>query len=529
MSRYSHPTKCEVTVSPFRKFPLKSTVALAAAALALASLSGCSSAASTVHGKTTLTIATPQAPTSLDPSIGSGGQLTLFQDTAYQSLFHTVGNTGVAPSLASGYTWVGTGNTTLKVTLRPGIKFSDGTDLDSAAVKNWIAYFKKQDGAHAYAAATIASIDTPNKLTVVFHLSAPTPQLPANLAETTGMGAIGSPKALQDGAKLDQTTDGAGPFVLSTKATVQGSTYTYVPNPHYYDSKAIDFNKVVIKVIANANTAYDALRSGQVNISWGDSANYKAAKAAGLNEAAFPINLVGMWTSDPKGEIVPALGNIHVRQALQYAINRSAIAKVAAPNGTGEGTVQPVTPDSVGYNKSLESQYPYDPAKAKSLLAEAGYPNGFPMTISVAPAGGSELVVAQAIASQLAKVGVTVTLRTPATFNEWVQDVFTGKYEVVIGLGLNGMPTTMDNLFNSPALLNYRNASYPDLISLAHTAAGLGGNAAEKAWEAVNAKEVKDAYELPVVDTSSIYYWNSSVKGVDGSSLLNPAYITSSN
>lgn len=503
----------------------RTAAVLAVVSVVLMPLSACASGDSAASGKETLTIAVPLAPQSLDPSIASGGQQTIFQDTAYQSLFRTEGNSGVAPSLASGYEWVGDGNTTLKVKLRPDIKFSDGETLDSSAVKTWIEHFQEQGGPHAYAAAAIESIETPDELTVVFNLSAPTPQLTLNLTEASGMGSIGSPKALEEGVNLGQMTAGAGPFVISPEATVEGSQYTYLPNPNYFDPDAIDFDKVVIKVIGNANTAYAALRSGQVNISYADAANVTAAEDAGLHSTAFPVNVIGMWTSDPNGEIVPALADIRVRQALQYAIDRETTAEAAAP-GSGQATVQPVTPDSVGYDVGLESEYPYDIEKAKSLLAEAGYADGFPITVSVAP-GSDHVIVAQAIADQLAKVNVEVTLRTPATFTEWLQDVLSGNYAaVVIGLGLNGMPTTMDNLFASPALVNFRDSDYPDIVDLAASAAVLSGDDAEAAWQAVTAQSVEDAYQLPIVTTSSIYLWDDNVSGVDESSLLNPAYLT---
>lgn len=505
---------------------LRFTAAAAVAGVALSMLAACAADEVSGAAKTTLTIAAPSAPSSLDPSLFSGGQATVFISTAYQSLFHVEGNSDVEPSLASGYEWVGEGNTTLKVTLRPDVKFSDGEDLDSAAVKTWIEHFTEQGANHSYAAANIESIDTPDDLNVVFNLSAPTPQLPLNLTESTGMGAVASPKAIADGVNLGQTTVGAGPFVISKDGTVEGSEYSYTPNPYYFDADAIDFEKVVIKVISNDSTAYAALQSGQVQITYGYAASIEAAEAAGFEVVGFPVNINGVWTSDPNGEIIPAFADVRVRQALQYAIDREAIANAVAP-GSGQATVQPVTPDSVGYDANLESEYPYDVDKAKQLLADAGYADGFSFDVTVAP-GSDEQTVAQAFADQLSKVNVQVTLRTPATFDEWLQDLISGNYAAIVtGLGLNGMPTTMDNLYSTPALANFRNSSYPDIVDLASSAAVLSGEEGESAWKAVTARAVEDAYQLPIVNTSSIYFWDDSVDGVEGSSLLNPAFLTS--
>jgi peptide/nickel transport system substrate-binding protein len=509
------------------KSALKALSVLAVSGALLASLAACSDSGGTdaSNAKPTLTIVTPNPPQNLDPSLSSGGQESVYPSTAYQGLLHTVGDGDVEPGLASAFEWVGEGNTQLKLTLRPDLKFSDGAVLDSAAVKTWIEHFKAQGGNHAYAAAPIESVDTPDDLTVVLNLNAPTPQLPADLTESTGLGAIGSPAAIEQGLNFSQSTFGAGPFILSPDGTVEGSTYTYVPNPNYYDPEAIDFGKVVIKVISDSNTAFTALQSGQVDVTYGDAANGTAAENAGLNQAAFPVNVLGMWTSDPNGEVVPAFADERVRQALQYAIDRDSITKAAAP-GAGKATAQPVTPGSLGYDESLDEMYPYDPAKARSLLAEAGYADGFEFTISVAP-GTDHLVAAQAISDQLAKVGVTATLRTPATFTEWVQDILSGNYAaVVIGLGLTGMPTTMDNFFDMPGLINWRNSSYPELVDLAGAAGALSGPDAESAWRGVVEAEMESAYQLPILNSPSIYYWNDKVGGVENSSLLNPAYLT---
>ncbi|MDT3316385.1 ABC transporter substrate-binding protein [Microbacterium sp. KSW4-11] len=504
------------------------TTVIATSGLFLAMLTGCAGAdeGGTAGDKPTLTIVTPNPPQSLDPSLSSGGQESVYPATAYQGLLHAVGNGEVEPGLASDYEWVGDSNTQLKLTLRPNLKFSDGEVLDSAAVKTWIEHFQQQGGNHAYAAAPIESVDTPDDTTVVLNLNAPTPQMPADLTEYTGLGAIGSPAAIDAGDNFGQQTFGAGPFMLSADGTVEGSTYTYVPNPYYYDPDAIDFGKVVIKVISDASTAFASVQSGQVDVTYGDAANMQAAEGAGLLQAAFPVNVAGMWTSDPDGTIIPAFADVRVRQALQYAVDRDAIAAAAAP-GSGTATVQAVTAGSLGYDETLEETYPYDPARAKELLSEAGYGDGFDFTLVAAP-GTDHSVIAQAIADQLAKVGVNVTLRTPATFTEFVQDILSGEYAaIVIGLGLIGMPTTMDNLYDIPGLVNWRGSAYPELVEMAASAAALSSKGADAAWREVNAAAVDAAYQMPIATTSSVYYWRDTVDGVADSYLLNPAYLTS--
>ena len=201
--------------------------------------------------KPVLTIALPSAPTSLDPSRGSGATNVQFQDPAYQGLLHAGGDGGqISPSLASSYQWLGTGNQRLKVVLRSGLQFSDGAPLNSDAVKVSAEHFASAGGQFAYVGQEVASIETPDPLTVIFDLKASDPTFPSGLAETSGLGMIISPQALTGGTNLGTTTDGAGPYELSQGQTVEGSTYTYLPNPHYYNTSGIKYSKIVIRVIS---------------------------------------------------------------------------------------------------------------------------------------------------------------------------------------------------------------------------------------------------------------------------------------
>ncbi|MFT4219560.1 MAG: ABC transporter substrate-binding protein [Microbacterium sp.] len=470
-----------------------------------------------------LTIALPSAPTSLDPSQGSGGQNSIFQVPAYQGLLHISGNADVVPSLADSFEWTDDTNTQLTVKLHPDLKFSDGTDLNADAVKTSIEHFKEGQSVFSYVAASIASIETPDPLTVVFNLSEPTPALPTYLAENTGMGSIISPQALDDGVNLGTTTVGAGPYVLAESETVQGSVYTYTPNEHYYDQDAIKFGEIEIRVIENANTALSALQSGQVDVAYGQTDTFETATQAGLSTVAFPTNINGLWLQDQKGEVVPALGDVRVRQALQYAVDRASIAD-AVTLGAGAATYQSVTPDSLGYDASLELIYDYDVAKAESLLAEAGYPDGFTMEITAAP-GPDNTTLAQAIAEQFGKIGVVVNIIPSSTFPEYAQQQESGAYSgTVVGLGMQGMLDAMSNVFGPSALVNPRHTDFADVNAAAAAASSESGDAGDEAWRDVNRMTVEQALVVPVTTIPSLYYWADTVTGVDGSSMMNPVF-----
>jgi peptide/nickel transport system substrate-binding protein len=119
-----------------------------------------------------------------------------------------------------------------------------------------------------------------------------------------------------------------------------------------------------------------------------------------------------------------ALGDVRVRQAINYAFDRPALLKAVA-GGEGEVTEQMFPPSSPAYDASLDQYYNYDPAKAKALLAEAGYPNGFTLEMPTVNALGSS--VYDLIKEQLGAVGITVK-ETEVPVGEFFGALLTPKF-----------------------------------------------------------------------------------------------------
>jgi peptide/nickel transport system substrate-binding protein len=185
-----------------------------------------------------------------------------------------------------------------------------------------------------------------------------------------------------------------------------------VSNKYYYDKSQIKWSKIVVKAIDNPATMLRSIQSGQLDVAMGDPSTFSAAKGAGLNVSTAAGGWSGLTFWDLDGKPVKALGDVRVRQALNYAINRQAIAESLFA-GAAQPTSEPVTLD--GWVPALQNYYPYDPAKAKQLLAQAGYPNGFTFAL-VAPTfgvGGTPMM--QAIAQDWAAIGVKVNIIAPAT------------------------------------------------------------------------------------------------------------------
>lgn len=496
------------------------------ASLALSACSGGStpSPAEGAGKNTVLTIASPSPPGSLDPS-REGGATAAFQLVAYQGLL-SVGAPGKppAPSLAESYEWVGGGpEVTLKMKLRKGLKFSDGTVMDSAAVKTSIEHFASAQGAQAYVALPIKSMDTPDELTIVFNLSAPTPTFLSDLTEGSGLGSIISPKALAENPKgLGTSTAGAGPYVLTRTGTIEGSEYHYLPNEHYYNPEGIKYKEVVFKIIADPNTALAALQSGQVNITYGFPDTFERAKGAGLQAAVYNDTVNGLWLQDWNGKVVPALKELGVRQAINYALDREAISK-ADTKGLGIATAQAPPANSMGNDKSLDKAYPYDTEKARKLLADAGYANGFELPVIIPGFIPTASLVAQAAADQLAKVGIKLVITKATTFPEYAKGQESGVYAAtVFPLGfVPGMPSVMTSLYDPKGLINPMRNVLPDVVAAADKAAATPGDAAAGAWVEVNKLVVDGAYSAPITSEPVIWYHDKSLSNLGNSFTLN--------
>ncbi|MGN6762722.1 MAG: ABC transporter substrate-binding protein [Leifsonia sp.] len=381
------------------------TVAVVAAALVL---TGC--AGQTQSAGDSLTYAASIAPTSLDPVITNNNPDDIvYQEAAYASLLRRDVKGQLEGDLATKWGYVGDGNKKFDLTLRSGAKFADGTPVDAKSVAASLNYFIKNTTGPSAGAVPGMSASATGSNEVVIESTVSNPVIPELLTSYNLLGTIISPAGLKNPEQLKTKTFGAGPYTLDPAQTVTGDHYTYTRNDNYYDNSVKRPKTLVIKVIAKANSALESLRSGQVNLMYGDKSLASTAKGYGVQIFAQPHSFAGFLLADRAGNLVPALGQQKVRQALNYAIDRGSIAQ-AAVGEYGTATTQPNLPGWDSYSKSFESMYAYDPAKAKALLAEAGYPNGFSMKIAYAAWEPVDVTVVQAMASQLAKVGVAVDL-----------------------------------------------------------------------------------------------------------------------
>jgi len=357
----------------------------------------------TVKSGGTLTVAEENFPTTLDPATGTTTAFD-YESLAYDPLIYQEPNGTFAPDLATKWSY-GPDNESFSITLRPKVKFSDGSTMTAAGVKAWIEHDKSfAGGAGGGYFASLSSITLQGNLSLTLHFSAPTPNLETYFDQTFGMGDIGSMKGLSNPSLLTDHTDGAGPYMLSPSKTVSEETYTYVPNPHYWNKSLVHWKTVVIKVVSSPSASLSALEAGQIQIAEVQPAtSAAAAKRAGLKVDA-PLQLI--MTLVLNDRTTGPLSNPLVREALEYAVNRPALNKLLGV-GYGVATDQFAVPGDQQYDPALANYYTYNPTYAKQLLTEAGYPNGFTFTclsVNEAQLG----VLADALVGEFAAIGVTL-------------------------------------------------------------------------------------------------------------------------
>jgi peptide/nickel transport system substrate-binding protein len=485
------------------------TVLVAVAACGGSSPSGTKPAASSSAGGT-LTIAGELGPTTLNPET-TDQALCDFEELAYEPLIVRLENGGLAPGLATSWHYAGSGNTTFVLNLRSGVKFSDGATLTAQDVVNDFQYAQKAGGQMApYFTGDSFAVTAPMQVTIT--AKAPDPEFPFLLTQDYNVGDIISPAGLKDTAALGTKTFGAGPYELDAAQTVSGSTYTYTPNPYYYDKPAVHWKKVVIKVIESPQSILDALKTGEVNLSQGDASTLKAAEQAGLTVTQAPLIWEGVVLADRGGKMVKALASVQVRQALNYATNRKVLVN-ALFAGVGTPTEQVTVPGGYGYLASLNNAYPYDPAKAKQLLAAAGYPHGFTMSMVTADYD-EENLLAQALAQEWSQVGVTVKIIDDANPSAYEQAFAGGTVPAFIATyGQQPIPIEGPGLFLPSALFNPFHTASAALQSLYDQDVTASGTAATALDQKVESYLVDNAWFVPVVASGLPWYATSNITG----------------
>ncbi len=382
---------------------------LLAAVVALAA-----SAAGSAHAKDTLTLGMVLEPPNLDPTAGAASAI---REVTYQNIFQGLTRIDrhgqVQPSLARSWT-VSPDGLTYTFTLQPNVKFHDGSPFDCSAVQFSYGRAMAPDSVNAQKQlfAPISRVDCPDKLTARITLKQPA----SNFLFDMGWGdAVMVSPSSAGGNKTHPI--GTGPFRF--KQWVQGDRVELVRNPDYW-GPAPKLSAVTFRFIADPAAATAAMLAGDLDA----FPNFPAPDALDQfrHDPRFAVHI-----GTTEGKTIVALNearhpfdDIRVRRALAYAIDRKAVID-GAENGLGQPIGSHYVPTDPGYI-DLTGVYPYDPAKAKALLAEAGIKPGTTFTLTLPPPPyarrGGEIV-----AAMLEQVGLHAKL-VPIEWAQWIDQVF---------------------------------------------------------------------------------------------------------
>ncbi|MDQ1034048.1 peptide/nickel transport system substrate-binding protein [Streptomyces sp. V3I8] len=362
-------------------------------------LSACGGDTAAAGGGSTLKWTSSYFPTHWDPVVGGSGAQFRELALTYASLTRTDETGKAVPDLAKSWEYNDKGDE-ITFHLRSGLKFSDGEPVDGAAVKAAIERAQKQKNSALFGdLSSIESVDA-DGLDAVLHLSQVDYQIPQLLGQRVLQ--VASPKAAKNPGKLDQNPVGAGPFTVTQ--LVPGTKAVLKKNPDYWDAKNIHIDNVELTSAPDASTVVSGLQTGVYNFADLDPSQASAAKKAGLDVFVQP----GFNASNLSLNVNKApFDDDKVVDAVRHAVNREEFVDKLT-FGYGEVTDQPFPKGYVAYDPKSEDAYPYDPAKSKKLLADAGYKSGDIKLNLVIPAEDPQAEIVQ---SQLAKVGIKVTIK----------------------------------------------------------------------------------------------------------------------
>ena len=324
--------------------------------------------------------------------------------------------TQIVPGLAESWT-ISPDGLQYTFKLRKGVKFHDGTPFNAAAAKFSIErqispeHPANKLGKYPFANyffGNVKAIEAMDENTVRFVLKEPRASFLVVMAAAAAS-MVSPTAATKAGVDFALAPVGTGPFRYGSWA--RGQSVVLEKFPEYWKG-AVKFDRVVYRPIVEDQARLTELLTGTLDLIVGVPPDF-VAQLEGSPKANL-LKQVGahVWYLGINNTKKP-LDDKRVRQALNYAVNKDAIVKDVL-KGTGAVSRGPVLPGTWGADPNLPA-YAYDPAKAKKLLAEAGYPNGFSTTMWVPESGsGMQSPVAMAVVMQsnLRAVGVNVTLQT---------------------------------------------------------------------------------------------------------------------
>jgi peptide/nickel transport system substrate-binding protein len=375
--------------------------------------------------KDSVSIGMTLEPPGLDPTTAPAsaiGEVT--QYNIFEGLTKINDDFSVTPLLAEKWTF-SSDLKTLTFTLKPNVKFQDGEPFSSKDVKFSFERFAGKDSTNKDKGffASIASIDTPDAMTVVLNFKDPSFEALFHLGMATAV-------ILDEKSAAGEATNpiGTGPYKLSS--WTKGASVTLDKWDGYREPAKIALEHATFRFISDPAAQAAALLAGDLD-AFPRLANFQALDQF-RSDSRFQVTVGGTG-----GKTIIAMNNkrkpldeLKVRQAIAYAIDRKAIID-GAMNGLGTPIGSHLTPNDPGY-VDLTGMYPHDPEKAKQLLKDAGVTTPLQLSLVLPPVANYARQGGQIVAAELADVGIQANIQE-VEWAQWLSGVYTDRnYDLTI-------------------------------------------------------------------------------------------------
>lgn len=500
--------------------PRRFRIAAVAAAIAVAlPLAACSSPApsSSSNATETLNLAIPPSALTLDPSQMQPTNSRYVWGAIYESLAYWDPTTGaVTPWAAKKWTYSPDGKT-LTIQLRDGLTFSDGSAVHASDVAATINRSVNTSGYIQSIDTAVSSADAPDDKTVVVHFKHYDPTWVSLMGREVGVIAKASDLNNPD---IATNPIGSGPYTLDTKASIAGTKYVLHKRKDYWDAKAFPFSTINVYIDNDPTAQLNAFKAGQVNATIITPQQVSAAKAV-QGGTVTQLNATTMYWLlflDKFGKTSnPEFKDVRVRQAVNYALDRDGIATKLL-QGHATPTDQVFFPSRKVFDKNLENEYPYDPAKAKELLAQAGYPNGFTIAI---PSSQATQQFEPTLSQELGAVGIKLKW-VPIPESQTASIILTGQYQLYLKQsGIVSDPYTAALYFTpTGGPVNPEKYTDPTITSLYNKiTTTVDPVQSIQVYKELNKYAVDQALAAPVTMTASLWATSQGVTFVDRAGL----------
>jgi ABC-type dipeptide/oligopeptide/nickel transport system permease component/ABC-type transport system substrate-binding protein len=411
-------------------------------------------AASPALAKDSLTLALQLEPPNLDPTSGAA---VATDEVVYANIFEglvRLDPAGAVKPLLATHWEIAPDGLTYTFHLRSGVRFQDGTPFDAGVVKFSLerALASGSTNVQKQALSVIRQVEVVDPRTVRLHLK----QADSNLIYVLAWGdaVMVSPRSA---GSLATAPVGTGPFRFS--GWRRGDAVTLVRSDAYW-GKPARLRQVVFKFIADPAAAFAAIRGHDVDA----FADYPAPENLAQLRKDPTLKVI---SASSEGEVILAindrngpLADARVRRAIQHALDRRAIVD-GAMYGYGTPIGSHFPPQNAAYI-DLTGLYPHDVAKAKALLAQAGYPNGFSLTMKLPPPNYARRS-GEIAASQLAAAGIKVKIEN-LEWAQWLDQVF-GRHAFDLTVVSHAEPMDYDIYDRPDYYFGYQNADFHALMT----------------------------------------------------------------